>query len=450
MSSPSSSKPVRSAPAKKNGGLLIPLGMKLRDEFLCPITRLLITDPVIASDGHTYDRPAIERWLKTHSTSPKTGSQLPTKSLVPNITLKRLLSDLLSSSSPALFCEDTGSGDLPLQRVKLVKENVLVCKCLGPVESQWNGKSFRANVQGVIGGRRRPKEETEGRDFIQFSDATVSRRHFEIKFRSGSFYVMDLGSAGGTFVRVVKDNEVRVKRGMMVMVGKHQLVFSRPGEESEIKTGVKEASEGDGTVHNPDFGGEESKAKSHSDDEEEDEEGNTQVPNDYNANLSLDDEDNYHFPSGLSCKCFAPEGTPIQGKIYPVTPSGATLGRKTCNSISFSQTVDSNVVGLDSSISGEHAHVSYKGGSYYIQDGKNGRSSTNGTWLRLSPMHKVSEEFEITNGAEILIGTVRFHCFMEEQVVEKDVETDEEGGEDNEEENDLSATVGSLDLRSEE
>ena len=39
---------------------------------------------------------------------------------------------------------------------------------------------------------------------------------------------------------------------------------------------------------------------------------------------------------------------------------------------------------------------------------------------------------------------------MEEQVVEKDVETDEEGGEDNEEENDLSATVGSLDLRSEE
>ena len=38
---------------------------------------------------------------------------------------------------------------------------------------------------------------------------------------------------------------------------------------------------------------------------------------------------------------------------------------------------------------------------------------------------------------------------MEEQVVEKDVETDEEGGEDNEEENDLSATVGSLDLRSE-
>ena len=38
---------------------------------------------------------------------------------------------------------------------------------------------------------------------------------------------------------------------------------------------------------------------------------------------------------------------------------------------------------------------------------------------------------------------------MEEQVVEKDVETDEEGGEDNEEENDLSATVGSLDLQSE-
>lgn len=63
-----------------------------------------------------------------------------------------------------------------------------------------------APLTGCIGGRRRPKEEKTGRDFIQFSDATVSRRHFEIKYSDSKFYISDLGSAGGTFIRVVKES----------------------------------------------------------------------------------------------------------------------------------------------------------------------------------------------------------------------------------------------------
>jgi hypothetical protein len=50
----------RSELAKKNASYinsnieaLIPCGYKLRDEFVCPITRELIMDPVIAADGHT-------------------------------------------------------------------------------------------------------------------------------------------------------------------------------------------------------------------------------------------------------------------------------------------------------------------------------------------------------------------------------------------------------------
>ena len=46
-------------------------GSALRDEFSCPITRELMRDPVIAADGHTYDREAIEMWLRNHNTSPK-------------------------------------------------------------------------------------------------------------------------------------------------------------------------------------------------------------------------------------------------------------------------------------------------------------------------------------------------------------------------------------------
>lgn len=48
-------------------------GMKLRDEFLCPITHEIFKDPVVACDGHTYERSSIEKWLKTKNISPRSG-----------------------------------------------------------------------------------------------------------------------------------------------------------------------------------------------------------------------------------------------------------------------------------------------------------------------------------------------------------------------------------------
>merc|ERR1711964_274552 len=40
------------------------------NDLLCPITMMLMTDPVIAADGHSYERTAIEKWLKDNDTSP--------------------------------------------------------------------------------------------------------------------------------------------------------------------------------------------------------------------------------------------------------------------------------------------------------------------------------------------------------------------------------------------
>merc|ERR1719221_189156 len=42
--------------------------------FLCPISHQCMHDPVVLSDGHTYERRHIERWLQEHTTSPVTGS----------------------------------------------------------------------------------------------------------------------------------------------------------------------------------------------------------------------------------------------------------------------------------------------------------------------------------------------------------------------------------------
>ena len=63
--------------------------MEPPDEYLCPITQELMHDPVIASDGHTYERDAIERWFSKKLFSPKTGSDLETSALFPNHVMRR-------------------------------------------------------------------------------------------------------------------------------------------------------------------------------------------------------------------------------------------------------------------------------------------------------------------------------------------------------------------------
>ena len=45
----------------------------------------LMTDPVVASDGFTYEREAIEKWFKTSGNSPRSGAPLQHKILIPNI-----------------------------------------------------------------------------------------------------------------------------------------------------------------------------------------------------------------------------------------------------------------------------------------------------------------------------------------------------------------------------
>ena len=58
------------------------------DAFVCPITQELMDEPVMAFDGHTYERRAIERWFKRRQTSPKTGEQLANAVLLPNHAMR--------------------------------------------------------------------------------------------------------------------------------------------------------------------------------------------------------------------------------------------------------------------------------------------------------------------------------------------------------------------------
>jgi len=61
------------------------------EEFICPITQVTMVDPVLASDGRTYERSAITEWLRTHSTSPITRETMHQQSLTPNYALKSMI-----------------------------------------------------------------------------------------------------------------------------------------------------------------------------------------------------------------------------------------------------------------------------------------------------------------------------------------------------------------------
>jgi hypothetical protein len=58
-------------------------------DFLCPLTQLLMTDPVQAADGVVYDRRSIEQWMRTSNRSPVTGRDFQSRKLVPNVYLRQ-------------------------------------------------------------------------------------------------------------------------------------------------------------------------------------------------------------------------------------------------------------------------------------------------------------------------------------------------------------------------
>jgi hypothetical protein len=64
-------------------------------EFLCPLSTLVMTDPVVLFEsGHSFERRALEDWWANgHRMCPKTGTPLKSKVLLvaPNVQLKEAI-----------------------------------------------------------------------------------------------------------------------------------------------------------------------------------------------------------------------------------------------------------------------------------------------------------------------------------------------------------------------
>ena len=61
----------------------------------CPITRMPMMDPVIISDGNSYERKAIIEWVKKKKTSPLTGNKILENVILPNHSLRATISEII-------------------------------------------------------------------------------------------------------------------------------------------------------------------------------------------------------------------------------------------------------------------------------------------------------------------------------------------------------------------
>lgn len=57
-------------------------------QFICPLSSQLMSDPVVAADGVSYQREAIMDWMRLRDVSPVTGQPLGSAVLQPNYALR--------------------------------------------------------------------------------------------------------------------------------------------------------------------------------------------------------------------------------------------------------------------------------------------------------------------------------------------------------------------------
>jgi len=69
-----------------------PLCVQPPQEYVCPITHELMGTPVVAQDGFTYEKSAIEDWMRHKKTSPKTNEPIEAV-FVSNFNIKTLIAE---------------------------------------------------------------------------------------------------------------------------------------------------------------------------------------------------------------------------------------------------------------------------------------------------------------------------------------------------------------------
>ena len=67
-------------------------GDDIPPDFVCPLSLSIMKEPVMASDGHTYEKDKIQTWTLKNKTSPISRAEL-LPHFFPNLLLKNKIDD---------------------------------------------------------------------------------------------------------------------------------------------------------------------------------------------------------------------------------------------------------------------------------------------------------------------------------------------------------------------
>jgi hypothetical protein len=81
---------------KKINEILEKENIIIPNNFMCPISKSIFYNPVILSDGHTYEKMHILEWLKYNNKSPMTNRNLVNKNISPNILIRGMVREWIN------------------------------------------------------------------------------------------------------------------------------------------------------------------------------------------------------------------------------------------------------------------------------------------------------------------------------------------------------------------
>jgi hypothetical protein len=70
---------------------------KVKSNFICPISGIIMNNPVEASDGYIYEKTEITKFIEEFGMSPVTFKELKKKTLTPQNDLKKQINKYLSN-----------------------------------------------------------------------------------------------------------------------------------------------------------------------------------------------------------------------------------------------------------------------------------------------------------------------------------------------------------------
>jgi hypothetical protein len=183
--------------------------MNIPDTFYCPITQEIMKDPWTDSDGNTFEKNEIFKWVNEHGTSPITRNPISITSLVPNRALKDMIESYFKPHLPNISIK-TDSGKIKNKFQKMQKNIILLADTSGSMgvdcdnnnSSEKMGFSRLDLVKHTMNTIIDSLDDTDNVSIIKFnSDATPLTRFINLTTQNKQVLksiVDDLRPDGGT------------------------------------------------------------------------------------------------------------------------------------------------------------------------------------------------------------------------------------------------------------